>query len=205
MSKPYGETDNRLHARPAIQDARAETHPAIATDQSPDLYDPRRATGIGWIGEDTTDDGVSIPSREAARRKAEGTRRYYSAQNLIAREERRADAEINRRKAVADYEGGMSLGRTAQKYSVNPRTIISWAAMFRPADTPPRRPDRSKTEKIMIDYTDANTGVGLAQGTGGSMSDAHVRFATRRLEREIVKGLALRGLAPLPYRREVAA
>jgi hypothetical protein len=80
----------------------------------------------------------------------------------------------------------MSLGRTAQKYSVNPRTIISWAAQFRPADTPPRRPDRSKTEKIVIDYADANTGVGLAQGTGGSMSDAHVRFATRRLEKAIV-------------------
>ena len=121
---------------------------------------------------------------------------------MISREERKADAEINRRKAVADYEGGMSLGRTAQKYSVNPRTIISWAAMFRPADTPPRRPDRSKTEKIVIDYADANTGVGLAQGTGGSMSDAHVRFATRRLEKAIIALQRKRGWQTFTYAKE---
>ena len=163
MKDQHGEAHHGLHARPAIQDARVETHPAIATDQSADVYDPRRATGIAETGTDTTDDGVSVSSRETTSRQKEATRRYYSAQNLIAREERRADAEINRRKAVADYEGGMSLGRTAQQYSVNPRTIISWAAMFRPADALPRRPDRSKTEKIVIDYTDASTGVGLAQ------------------------------------------
>ena len=202
MSNKHGETHHGLHARPAISDARVETHPAIATDQSADLYDPRRATGIAEAGTDTTNDGVSVPPREAARRKAEGTRRYYSAQNLIAREERRAEAEVNRRKAVADYEGGMSLGRTAQKYSVNPRTIISWAAMFRPADTPPRRPDRSKTEKIVIDYADANTGVGLAQGTGGSMSDAHVRFATRRLEKAIIALQRKRGWQTFTYATE---
>ena len=96
----------------------------------------------------------------------------------------------------------MSLGRTAQKYSVNPRTIISWAAMFRPADTPPRRPDRSKTEKIVIDYADANTGVGLAQGTGGSMSDAHVRFATRRLEKAIVALQRKRMMPTFTYAKE---
>ena len=202
MSNKHGQAHHGLHARPAISDARAETHPAIATDQSADIYDPRRATGIAEAGTDTTDDGVSVPPREAARRQAEGTRRYYSAQNLIAREERRADAEINRRKAVADYEGGMSLGRTAQKYSVNPRTIISWAAMFRPADTPPRRPDRSKTEKIVIDYADANTGVGLAQGAGGSMSDAHVRFATRRLEKAIVALQRKRMMPTFTYAKE---
>lgn len=42
-------------------------------------------------------------------------------------------------------------------------------------------------------------------GTGGVVSDDAVRRATMMLEREIVKGLALRGLAPLPYRREVKA
>lgn len=202
MKDQHGEAHTELHARPAISDARAETHPAIATDQSADLYDPSGTTRTDWIGEDTTDDGVSIPSRETTSRQKDATRRYYSAQNLIAREERKADAEINRRKAVADYEGGMSLGRTAQKYSVNPRTIISWAAMFRPADTPPRRPDRSKTEKIVIDYTDASTGVGLAQGTGGSMSDAHVRFATRRLEKAIVALQRKRGWQTFTYATE---
>ena len=202
MSNPHGQAHHGLHARPAIQDARVETHPAIATDQSPNVYDPRRATGIAEVGTDATDNGISVSSRETTSRQKEATRRYYSAQNLISREERKADAEINRRKAVADYEGGMSLGRTAQKYSVNPRTIISWAAMFRPADTPPRRPDRSKTEKIVIDYTDANTGVGLAQGTGGSMSDAHVRFATRRLEKAIIALQRKRGWQTFTYAKE---
>ena len=202
MSKTHGEAHTGLHARPAIQDARVEAHPAIATDQSPNVYDPSGTTRTDWIGEDTADDGVSVAPRETTSRQKEATRRYYSAQNLIARAERRAEAEVNRRKAVADYEGGMSLGRTAQKYSVNPRTIIAWAATFRPADALPRRPDRSKTEKIVIDYADANTGVGLAQGTGGSMSDAHVRFATRRLEKAIVALQRKRGWQTFTYAKE---
>ena len=41
-------------------------------------------------------------------------------------------------------------------------------------------------------------------GTGGTMTDESVRRATRDLEKAIVAGLAARGLAPLPYRREVA-
>ena len=202
MDNQHGQAHTGLRDRPAISNAGAASHPAIATNESPDLYDPSRAAGAEAPRGDAADDRVPVPSREAARRQAEGTRRYYSAQNLIAREERRADAEINRRKAVADYEGGMSLGRTAQKYSVNPRTIISWAAMFRPADALPRRPDRSKTEKIVIDYADANTGVGLAQGTGGSMSDAHVRFATRRLEKAIIALQRKRGWQTFTYAKE---
>ena len=42
-------------------------------------------------------------------------------------------------------------------------------------------------------------------GAGGSMSDEGVRRATRDLEKAIVKGLAARGLAPLPYHREIKA
>ena len=202
MSNSHGQADNRLHARPAIQDAGAASHPAIATDQSADIYDPPRATGTGWIGEDTAKQRIFVAQGQTTSRQKEATRSYYSAQNLIARAERRAEADVNRRKAVADYEGGMSLGRTAQKYSVNPRTIISWAAMFRPADALPRRPDRSKTEKIVIDYADANTGIGLAQGTGGSMSDAHVRFATRRLEKAIIALQRKRGWQTFTYAKE---
>ncbi len=41
-------------------------------------------------------------------------------------------------------------------------------------------------------------------GTGGTMTDESVRRATRDLEKAIVAGLAARGLAPLPYRKEVA-
>jgi hypothetical protein len=202
MKDQHGETDNQLHARPAIQDARIETHPAIATYQSADVYDPSRAPGVAEAGTDTAKQRIFVAQGETTSRQKEATRRYYSAQNLIARAERRAEAEVNRRKAVADYEGGMSLGRTAQKYSVNPRTIIAWAAMFRPADALPRRPDRSKTEKIVIDYADANTGVGLAQGTGGSMSDAHVRFATRRLEKAIIALQRKRGWQTFIYAKE---
>lgn len=42
-----------------------------------------------------------------------------------------------------------------------------------------------------------------AYGTGGSMTDDSVRRATRELERHIVAGLKARGLAPLPFKREV--
>ena len=127
MSKTHSETDNRLHARPAIQDAGVASHPAIATDQSANVYDPPRTTGTGWIGEDTAKQRIFVSSREAARRK---------------------------------------------------------------------------TEKIVIDYTDANTGVGLAQGTGGSMSDAHVRFATRRLEKAIVALQRKRMMPTFTYAKE---
>ena len=42
-----------------------------------------------------------------------------------------------------------------------------------------------------------------ASGTGGSMTDDSVRRATRELERHIVAGLKARGLAPLPFNKEV--
>ena len=65
---------------------------------------------------------------------------------------------------------------------------------LRPADVVAKREVQSNAAIAVGSY-----------GTGGAVSDDAVRRATRMLEREIVKGLALRGLAPLPYRREVAA
>lgn len=183
--------------------AGVETHPAIATDQSPDVYDPRRATGVEKAGTDTTDYGVFVAQGETTGGSKKAIRRY-PARNAIVHAARMEKADANRRAAVADYESGQWLGAVARAYGVNPRTIIDWAARFRPADTPPRRPDKSRTVKAVIDYTEANIGTGLAQGAGGSMSDAQVRSATRQLEQLLVKALAARGLAPMSYCGETA-
>jgi len=134
MKDEHGETDNRLYARPAIQDAGVETHPAIATDQSADIYDPSGTTRTDWIGEDTAKQRIFVAQGQTTSRQKEATRSYYSAQNLIARAERRAEAE--------------------------------------------------------------------AQGTGGSMSDAHVRFATRRLEKAIIALQRKRGWQTFTYAKE---
>jgi len=65
MSKPHGQTHTGLHARPAISDAGVASHPAIATDQSPDVYDPRRAAGAKAARTNAADDGVFISPPQA--------------------------------------------------------------------------------------------------------------------------------------------
>ena len=94
-------------------------------------------------------------------------------------------ADERRRLAVAAYEGGQRLGAVARDYGVNPRTILDWSARFRPADTPRRRPDKSRPVEVVIDYDSVHV-AGINRGTGGSMSDQQVREATIRLRTAIV-------------------
>ena len=184
MSNTNGKTDNRLRDRPAIQDAGTSPHPAIATDQSADIYDPRRAKGVAKIGGNPADDGIPVSPGETSSRKAKAIRRY-PARNAIVHAARMAKADERRRLAVAAYEGGMRLGAVARDYGVNPRTILDWSARFRPADTPRRRPDKSRPVEVVTDYDSVHV-AGINRGAGGSMSDQQVREATIRLRTAIV-------------------
>ena len=184
MKDQHGETHNRLHARSAISYAGVASHPAIATIEDPRVYDPRRATGIAEAGGDAADDGVPVPPGETSSRKAKAIRRY-PARNAIVHAARMEKADERRRLAVAAYEGGQRLGAVARDYGVNPRTILDWSARFRPADTPRRRPDKSRPVEVVIDYDSVHV-AGINRGTGGSMSDQQVREATIRLRTAIV-------------------
>jgi len=200
MDNPHGETHHGLHARSAIQDARVETHPAIATDQSADIYDPRRATGVAKIGGNPADDGVSVSPGETSSRKTKAIRRY-PARNAIVHAARMEKADERRRLAVAAYEGGQRLGAVARDYGVNPRTILDWNTRFRPADTPRRRPDKSRPVEVVIDYESVHV-AGINRGTGGSMSDQQVREATIRLRTAIVALQRKRGWQTFTYAKE---
>ena len=200
MSNSYGETDNRLHARPSISDAGVASHPAIATDQSADIYDPRRAAGVAKIRGNSADDGVSVSPGETSSRKAKAIRRY-PARNAIVHAARMEKADERRRLAVAAYEGGMRLGAVARDYGVNPRTILDWSARFRPADTPRRRPDKSRPVEVVTDYDSVHV-AGINRGAGGSMSDHQVREATVRLEKSIIALQRKRGWQTFTYAKE---
>jgi transposase len=110
-------------------------------------------------------------------------------------------ADERRRMAVAAYEGGMRLGAVARDYGVNPRTILDWSARFRPADTPRRRPDKSRPVEIVTDYDSVHV-AGINRGAGGSMSDHQVREATVRLEKSIIALQRKRGWQTFTYAKE---
>ncbi len=197
MSNNNGETDTGLRDRPAIQDAGVASHPAIATDQSADIYDPRRAAGVAKIGGNPADNGIPVSPGETSGSPKKAIRRY-PVRNAIVHAARMEKANERRRLAVAAYEGGMRLGAVARDYGVNPRTILDWSARFRPADTPRRRPDKSRPVEIVTDYDSVHV-AGINRGAGGSMSDHQVREATVRLEKSIIALQRKRGWQTFTY------
>ena len=191
MSKPHGQAHNGLHTRPAISDAGVASHPAIATDQSPYLYDPRRATGVAEVGTDATDNGISVSSRETTSRQKEaedaaqpaGRQLYWV---MIA------DAYLTGEKTMRELaiENGVSVF-VVRDYVHSRRATFALDHKKRPLGT---RRNRDHEPSL----------VQGAYGAGGSMTDDSVRRATLDLESAIVAGLKKRNLAPLPYRREEA-
>ena len=200
MSNSHGQAHTGLRDRPAIQDAGTSPHPAIATDQSADIYDPRRAKGVAKIGGNPADDGVSVSQGETSGSPKKAIRRY-PVRNAIVHAARMERANERRRLAVAAYEGGMRLGAVARDYGVNPRTILDWSARFRPADTPRRRPDKSRPVEVVTDYDSVHV-AGINRGAGGSMSDHQVREATVRLEKSIIALQRKRGWQTFTYAKE---
>lgn len=115
-------------------------------------------------------------------------------------------ARQSHRNYIADeyLTGRQTMRALAQEYAISVFTVRDFVRARRESflTHPHLRPaDIANKREIQ---SNAACAVGV-YGTGGAVSDDAVRRATLMLEREIVKGLALRGLAPLPYRREVAA
>lgn len=214
MSKPHGQAHSGLHARPAIQDAGVASHPAIATTEDPRVYDPSRAAGAEAPRGDAADDRVPVPPGKAKRRKTEAKDVVIGAEKPAALKHGRrlqgrsiaGQARQAYRNFIADeyLTGRQTMRALALLHGVSVFTIRDWTRdrrdtflidhRLRPADVVAKRETQSN----------AAIAVGVF-GAGGNMSDEGVRRATRDLEKAIVRGLAARGLAPLPYRREVAA
>lgn len=213
MSKPHGQAHTGLRDRPTIQDAGVASHPAIATNESPDLYDPSRAAGAKAARRYAADDGVPISPPQAlsspARRKES---RDMTEQKRLTHGRRLQERSIagqarqSHRNYIADeyLTGRQTMRALAQEYSISVFTVRDFVRARRESflTHPHLRPaDIANKREIQ---SNAACAVGV-YGTGGAVSDDAVRRATMMLEREIVRGLALRGLAPLPYRKEVAA
>ena len=205
MSNTNGKTHHGLRDRPAIQDAGTSPHPAIATDQGADLHDPRRAARIEAAGGNPADDGVSVPPRKASSRPKKAEHGVLTAApRLLQGRTAKGEAQQSHRVRVADayLTGDNTVAELAVEHGVSVFTIRDWI--------------RDRRDTFMLDHRkrplgtrrdrahEPNLVVGV-YGTGGTMTDESVRRATRDLEKAIVAKLAARGLAPLPYRREVAA
>lgn len=123
-------------------------------------------------------------------------------------QERSAAGEIRQthRIEVADayLTGAYSMRQLAVEHCISIFTVRDWVRDRRDSFlTDGKKRPANVVSKREIQSNAAIT-VGV-YGAGGVMSDEGVRRATRDLERLIVKGLAARGLAPLPYRKEITA
>lgn len=119
----------------------------------------------------------------------------------------KGEAQQSHRIWVADayLTGKQTMRELAVEHGVTVFTIRDWVRDRRDSFLvdPHLRPADVVVVKREI-QSNAAISIGVF-GAGGSMSDEGVRRATRDLEKAIVKGLAARGLAPLPYRREIKA
>jgi hypothetical protein len=205
MSNTNGKTDNRLRDRPKLPDARAETHPAIATDQSPNIYDPRRAKGVTPARADATDNGVSVPPRKAPSRKAKAKLIGVAvAKPPTTRNKTREVAASIRITAADEYLlGKKTLTTVADDYHISRHTARDWINDRRETfEADHGYPPPSITRREMQRDMAITAG---AYGTGGNMSNEGVRRATRDLEKAIIKMQKKRNMPTFTYRKEEAA
>ena len=193
-----GRTNNRLHTGPAVSNAGPAPHPAIATTESPDVYDPRRAAGTEKARGFATGHGVRLaPEKAASRVLAKSKKDRVGAQE--AYDQSLVAAQARRIQAVQDYESGRRLGSIAVEHGVTARTVMYWV-------------NNVRRHSVSRDYGRAKQGVpmiaedkhipGLLIGAGGTMSDKSVRMATQKLGHMIVALQRKLGLPTFKYRSE---
>lgn len=205
MSNPHGETHTGLHARPAISDAGIETHPAIATNESPDLYDPSRAKGVTPARADATDDGVSVPPRKTPSRPKEAKLIGVAVAKLpTTRNKTREVAASIRIMAADEYLlGKKTLTTVADDYHISRHTARDWINDRRETfEADHGFPPPSVSKREMQRDMAITSG---AFGTGGNMSNDGVRRATRDLEKAIIKLQKKRRMPTFTYRKEDVA
>ena len=207
--KPSGKTHRGLHAGSGLPDTGFVPHPAIATDEPPESYDPARAAGAGKARGFATGHGVRLaqapasgsvlekPKRQTIKHVRVGAQEAYDRALLAANERRLA--------AVLEYEGGRRLGSIAIEYGVTPRTVMYWVNNIRRKSM---RLARVRSERPGADTAappeDEMRVPGLNLGTGGKMTDKAVRQATLRLEAAIVSLQGRSDMRTFEYRRAEA-
>lgn len=206
--KPNGKADHGLRAGPGFSDAGPAPHPAIATDESPELYDPRRAPGASKARGFATGHGVRLAPEKAASgvlAKPKSLRQIIKHKRVGAQEayeQSLADAADRRKLAVMEYEmGAKKLGVIAKENNVTTRTIQTWVQQMR------RR-------SVRLSYARAEQGgdevehfgyvPGIQFGSGGRMTDREVRDATLRLEAKIIALQQRSDMRTFDYRRAEA-
>jgi hypothetical protein len=207
--KPNGKADNRLRAGPGLPDAGFTPHPAIATDENPELYDPRRAVGAEKARGFATGHGVRLAPEKAASSvlaKPKSLRQIIKHKRIGAQEaysQLLQDAQERRKLAVLEYETGVKkLGVIAKENNVTTRTIQTWANQVR------RRSVRLSYARADENNDDGQNFLyvpGIQFDVGGRMTDREAQDATRKLEIKIVALQAKLGWLPFEYRKEAEA
>lgn len=205
MSNTNGKTDNRLRDRPKLSDAGAETHPAIATDQSPNIYDPRRAARVTPARADATDNGVSVSPRKTSSRpkKAKLIGVAISKPPTTRNKTREVAASIRTMAADEYLLGKKTLTTVADDYHISRHTARDWINDRRETfEADHGFPPPSVSKREMQRDMAITSG---AYGTGGNMSNDGVRQATRYLEKAIIKLQKKCRMPTFTYRKEDAA
>ena len=205
MSNPHGQANHRLHARPKLPDAGVASHPAIATDESPDLYDPSRAAGIAKVGGNPADNGVSVPPRKTPSRSKKAKLIGVAVSKApTTRNKTRVVAASIRIMAADEYLlGKKTLTTVADDYHISRHTARDWINDRRETfEADHGFPPPSVSKREMQRDMAITSG---AYGTGGNMSNDGVRRATRDLEKAIIKLQKKRRMPTFSYRKEDAA
>ena len=205
MSKPHGQAHTGLRDQSKLSNAGVASHPAIATDQSADVYDPRRAKGVTPARADATDDGVSVSPRKTPSRPAKAKLIGVAvAKPPTTRNKTREVAASIRTIAADEYLlGKKTLTTVAEDYHISRHTARDWINDRRETfEADHGVPPPSITKREMQRDMAITAG---AYGTGGNMSNEGVRRATRELEKAIIKMQKKRNMPTFTYRKEDAA
>ena len=201
----HGQAHSGLCDRPVIQDAGVASHPAIATNEDPNLYDPRRAKGVTPARADATDNGVLVSPRKTSSRpkKAKLIGVAVSKPPTTRNKTREVAASIRTIAADEYLLGKKTLTAVADDYHISRHTARDWINDRRETfEADHGVPPPSITKREMQRDMAITAG---AYGTGGNMSNEGVRRATRDLEKAIIKMQKKRNMPTLTYRKEDAA
>ena len=205
MSKPHGQAHNGLRDQPRLSNAGVASHPAIATNEDPNLYDPQRASGVTPARADATDNGVLVSPRKTSSRpkKAKPTGVAVSKPPTTRNKTREVAASIRTIAADEYLLGKKTLTAVADDYHISRHTARDWINDRRETfEADHGVPPPSITKREMQRDMAITAG---AYGTGGNMSNEGVRRATRDLEKAIIKMQKKRNMPTLTYRKEDAA
>ena len=205
MKDQHGQAHSGLRNQSKLSYARIASHPAIATNESPDLYDPVRAKGVTPARADAADDGVSVSPRKTSSRPAKAKLIGVAVSKPPTTRNKTREVAASIRTIAADEYllGKKTLTTVAEDYHISRHTARDWINDRRETfEADHGVPPPSITKREMQRDMAITAG---AYGTGGNMSNEGVRRATRDLEKAIIKMQKKRNMPTFTYRKEEAA